>query len=382
MNTRSLDENFIVNAYNRFEVEIASGSNSLIYDSDGREYIDMGSGIGVNLFGAADEEWRNAVIAQLEKIQHTSNLYYNEPCARLAEMLCKRSGMSRVFFSNSGAEANECAIKAARKFSADTKGDNYFTIITLWNSFHGRTITTLAATGQEHYHELYQPLTPGFVHAHAGNIDELEKLSRENKLAAIMIECIQGEGGVVALTHEYAEAIKKFVREKNILLIIDEVQAGNGRTGKLFSYEHYGFEPDIVTVAKGLGGGLPIGATLFNAKVQNVFNHGDHGSTFGGNPVICAGACNILSRIDDDLLNEVTRKGEILREILADFNPTGIGLMLGVKPSRPSREAAQECINNGVLCTTAKDKLRLLPPINIPESLLVKAGKVIAQACK
>ncbi|MBQ7577730.1 MAG: aminotransferase class III-fold pyridoxal phosphate-dependent enzyme [Synergistaceae bacterium] len=382
MNTRSLDENFIVNAYNRFEVEIASGSNSLIYDSDGREYIDMGSGIGVNLFGAADEEWRNAVIAQLEKIQHTSNLYYNEPCARLAEMLCKRSGMSRVFFSNSGAEANECAIKAARKFSADTKGDNYFTIITLWNSFHGRTITTLAATGQEHYHELYQPLTPGFVHAHAGNIDELEKLSQENKLAAIMIECIQGEGGVVALTHEYAEAIKKFVREKNILLIIDEVQAGNGRTGKLFSYEHYGFEPDIVTVAKGLGGGLPIGATLFNAKVQNVFNHGDHGSTFGGNPVICAGACNILSRIDDDLLNEVTRKGEILREILADFNPTGIGLMLGVKPSRPSREAAQECINNGVLCTTAKDKLRLLPPINIPESLLVKAGKVIAQACK
>lgn len=382
MNTRSLDENFIVNAYNRFEVEIASGSNSLIYDENGREYIDMGSGIGVNLFGAADEEWRNAVIAQLGKIQHTSNLYYNEPCAKLAKMLCERSGMSRVFFSNSGAEANECAIKAARKFSADTKSPEHFNIITLWNSFHGRTITTLAATGQEHYHELYQPLTPGFVHSHAGDIDELEKISRENKLAAIMIECIQGEGGVVPLTHEYAEAIKKFVNDKNILLIIDEVQTGNGRTGKLFAYEHYGFKPDIVTVAKGLGGGLPIGATLFNEKVQNVFNHGDHGSTFGGNPAICAGACNILSRIDDDLLQEVTRKGEILREILSDFNPTGIGLMLGVKPSRPSREAAQECINNGVLCTTAKDKLRLLPPVNIPENLLVKAAKVIAQACK
>ena len=382
MNTRSLDENFIVNAYNRFEVEISSGSNSLIYDENGREYIDMGSGIGVNLFGAADEEWRNAVIAQLEKIQHTSNLYYNEPCARLAKMLCERSGMRRAFFSNSGAEANECAIKAARKFAADTKTPEHFNIITLWNSFHGRTITTLAATGQEHYHELYQPLTPGFVHAHAGDVDELEKLSRENKLAAIMIECIQGEGGVVPLSHEYAESIKKFVNDKNILLVIDEVQTGNGRTGKLFAYEHYGFKPDIVTVAKGLGGGLPIGATLFNEKVQNVFNHGDHGSTFGGNPAICAGACNILSRIDDNLLQEVTRKGGILREILSDFNPTGIGLMLGVKPSRPSREAAQECINNGVLCTTAKDKLRLLPPVNIPENLLVKAAKIIAQACK
>ena len=381
------DKKYIAGTYARFELDLVKGKGSLIQDSNGKEYIDLGTGIGVNLFGVADEEWRNAVTDQLSKIQHTSNLYYNEPCIKLAELLCKRTGMSKIFFSNSGAESNECAIKAARKYSAENNGADYYKIITLWNSFHGRTLTDLAATGQDHYHELFQPLTPGFLHANQ-DINEIEKLCSENKIAAIMIECIQGEGGVIPLDKKFADDLKKFLEaHKNILLVIDEVQTGNGRTGKLFSYEHFGFKPDIATTAKGIGGGLPIGVTMLSEKLKDVFKPGDNGSTFGGNPVVCAGACNILNRIDEKLLSEVTRKGEMLRNMLVNSkgidDVAGIGLMLGIKPkNKKASDVVKACINDGVLCLTAKDRIRLLPAVNIPEDLLKRAGEVIIKACE
>ncbi|MBO4559299.1 MAG: aminotransferase class III-fold pyridoxal phosphate-dependent enzyme, partial [Lachnospiraceae bacterium] len=276
------DKQYIAGTYNRFPVEIVSGKGSIVKDTCGKEYIDMGSGIGVTSFGIGDDVWKSAVIAQLDKVQHMSNLYYTEPCAKLAELLCKKTGMKKVFFSNSGAEANECAIKAARKYAAEKKGAEYSTIITLKNSFHGRTLTTLAATGQEHYHELYQPLTLGFVHVESGNIDELKNAIESNKAAALMIECIQGEGGVIPIDPGYAKAAYEICRESDILLIVDEVQTGNGRTGKLYAYMNYDIMPDIVSTAKGLAGGLPIGATLLGEKVENIFKFGDHGSTFGG----------------------------------------------------------------------------------------------------
>ena len=385
MSIKDIDTQYIANTYNRYSVELISGKGSLLKDSNGKEYIDMGSGIGVNLFGAADEQWRNAVIQQLGRIQHTSNLYYNEPCAELAKMLSERTGMSKTFFSNSGAEANECMFKVARKYSAETKGADYFTIVTLKNSFHGRTLTALSATGQDHYHELYQPLTPGFVHVSANNIHELEELESKTKIAAVIIECIQGEGGVIPIDKKYASDLQNFVNEKNILLGVDEVQTGNGRTGKLFAYMNYDLKPDIVSTAKGLGGGLPIGATLLSEKVKDVFGHGDNGSTFGGNPVVCAGACNILSRIDDELLEKVRAYGKVISGYFRGQKNieevTGMGLMLGLKPVKPAKEVVLECIEKGVLCLTAKDRIRLLPPINTPLNLLEKAAKIIAEAC-
>ncbi len=384
-NLQELDSQYIANTYDRYKIALVSGNGSLLKDSDGKEYIDMGSGIGVNLFGANDAEWKSAVIEQLGKIQHTSNLYYNEPCVKLAKMLSEKSGLAKTFFSNSGAEANECMFKVARKFAAETRGSEYFTIVTLKNSFHGRTLTALAATGQDHYHELYQPLTPGFAHVEAGNISELEELAAKTKIAAVIIECIQGEGGVIALEKNYVDELKNFVREKNILLGVDEVQTGNGRTGKLFAYMNYDLQPDIISTAKGLGGGLPIGATLLSEKVQDVFGHGDNGSTFGGNPVVCAGACNILSRISDELLAQVRENGRILHEYFSKQSNieqvTGMGLMIGLKPTKPAREVVDECIKNGVLALTAKDRIRLLPPINTPLELLQKAAEIIAKAC-
>ncbi len=284
-NLQTNDKLYVANTYNRFPVEIISGKGSVVKDTDGKEYIDMGSGIGVTAFGLADDEWVSAINDQLGKLQHMSNLYYTEPCTRLAEMLCKKTGMSKVFFCNSGAEANECAIKVARKYAADKKGADYNTIITLENSFHGRTLTTLAATGQDHYHELFQPLTPGFINTPANDLDALISLAKSNKTAAIMIECIQGEGGVIALDEDFVKGVYEFAKKEDIILIIDEVQTGNGRTGELYAYMNYGIKPDVVSTAKGLGGGLPLGATLMSEKVQSVLGFGDHGSTFGGNPV-------------------------------------------------------------------------------------------------
>ena len=386
MTVQELDNTYVAGTYKRFPLTIVAGKGSVVTDENGKDYIDLGTGIAVNSFGVADEVWQKAVTEQIGKVQHMSNLYYTEPCARLAEKLCEKTGMKKVFFSNSGAEANECAIKAARKWAAEHKGAEYSTIITLKNSFHGRTLTTLAATGQEHYHELFRPLTPGFVHAEAGNIEELEELVQTSKAAAVMIECIQGEGGVVPLAPDYADALAALVKENDLLLVVDEVQTGNGRTGRLYAYMNYGLEPDIVSTAKGLAGGLPLGATLLGEKVQGVLGYGDHGSTFGGNPVSCAAALSVLGRIDEALLAEVRAKGDYLKAAFSGAegveSVSGMGLMLGIKTKKPAGEVVSACMEQGVLCLTAKDRVRLLPALNIPMELLEQAAAIIRDCCK
>ena len=384
-NIQAIDKAFVANTYARFPVEIVSGKGSVVFDESGKEYIDMGSGIGVTSFGIADDIWQQAVIAQLGKLQHMSNLYYTEPCARLAQLLCEKTGMKKVFFCNSGAEANECAIKVAHKYAMDKKGLEYSTIITLKNSFHGRTLTTLAATGQDSFHSLFQPLTPGFVHADANDLNGLIALAKANKTAAIMIECVQGEGGVIALDPEFVSGLAAFAHENDILVIVDEVQTGNGRTGKLYSYMNYGIAPDVVSTAKGIGGGLPLGAAMMSEKVQNVLGFGDHGSTFGGNPVCCAGAISILERMDDAFLAEVQQKSAYIFDALKNApgveSVTGLGLMIGIKTVKPAREVVAACIEKGVLCLTAKDKVRLLPALNIPMDILKKAIDILSECC-
>lgn len=384
-NLTNIDKEYVANTYNRFPIEISHGKGSEVYDTDGKRYIDMGTGIGVTAFGIADDEWKNAVVEQLSKVQHMSNLYYTEPCAKLAKLLCEKTGMSKVFFGNSGAEANECAIKVARKYAADKKGSEYYTIITLENSFHGRTLTTLAATGQEHYHELFQPLTPGFVHTPANDFEALKKTAESHKTAAIMIECVQGEGGVIPLDSDFVKKTAEYAKENDIILIVDEVQTGNGRTGKMYAYMNYDIKPDVVSTAKGLGGGLPIGAVLLGEKVQNVLGFGDHGSTFGGNPVSSAGAISIVERIDEELLSNVCSKSEYIFETLSGASGveavSGMGLMIGIKTKKPAGDVVKECMANGVLCLTAKDKVRLLPALNISDEILREAISVIIKAC-
>lgn len=385
-NIFNLDSQYVVNTYNRFPIQIVKGKGSYLYDSNGKKYIDMGSGIAVNTFGLTDKKWNKAVKEQLKLYSHTSNLYYTEPCVNLAKMLCEKTDMKKVFFSNSGAEANECAIKIARKYASLNKGDEYFNIITLKKSFHGRTLTTLSATGQDQFHTLFNPLTPGFLHAEPENINELCDLATKNKVAGIMIECVQGEGGVNALSKKFVEEIYNFCKEKDILLIVDEVQTGNGRTGKLYGYMNYDIIPDIITTAKGLGGGLPIGATLLNEKVQNVLKFGEHGSTFGGNPVVCAGAISVLSRIDEKLLDEVNKKSQIIFSKLQGkegiLSVSGKGLMIGIETEKPCKEVLTYCLERGVLVLTAKNKIRLLPALNIPVKLLENALEIIINACK
>ncbi|MBE6788481.1 MAG: acetylornithine/succinylornithine family transaminase [Ruminococcaceae bacterium] len=382
---QNLDKTYIANTYSRFPVELVYGMGSEVFDVNGKRYIDMGTGIGVTAFGISDPEWTQAVTNQLTKLQHTSNLYYTEPCAFLAKLLCEKTGMKKVFFANSGAEANECAIKTARKYAAEKKGADYYTIITLQNSFHGRTITTLAATGQEHYHELFQPLTQGFVHTPANDFEALKETALEHKTAAIMIECVQGEGGVIALESDFVKKTAEFAKENDILLIVDEVQTGNGRSGKLYAYMNYDIMPDIVTTAKGIGGGLPLGAALLGEKVEFTLGAGDHGSTFGGNPVSCAGAISVISRIDEALLSEVKQKSEYIFNALKDADGvesvSGLGLMIGIKTTKPARDIVNKCIENGVLCLTAKDKVRLLPALNIPMDILCEAIEIIKSAC-
>ena len=383
MGIKEIDQTYIAGTYNRFPVEIVSGKGSLVYDDNGKEYIDMGSGIGVTAFGIADDQWQQAVIDQIGKVQHMSNLYYTEPCAKMAQLLCQKSGMKKVFFCNSGAEANETAIKAARKYSAEKKGNDCFTIITLVNSFHGRTLTTLAATGQDHFHELFTPLTPGFVYVDAGDVAGLKEAVANNKIAGIMIECVQGEGGVIPLTEDFVKTIAQIAKEEDIPLIVDEVQTGNGRTGAFYSYMHFGLQPDIVSTAKGLAGGLPIGATLLGEKVENIFGPGDNGSTFGGNPVSCAAAVSVVERIDDALLEEVKEKSKYIFETLQGAkgieSVSGMGLMIGIKTEKPAAEVLKGCMEKGVLCLTAKDKVRLLPALNIPMEVLKKAVAVIKE---
>ncbi len=383
MDIKQIDKEYIANTYARFDLQLVSGKGSLVYDEQGKEYIDLGTGIAVNAFGVGDAEWKNAVIEQLDKIQHTSNLYFSEPCALLAKELCERSGMKKVFFSNSGAEANECAIKAARHYGQTRKGKEYSTIITLKNSFHGRTITTLSATGQDVFHEYFTPMTEGFAYATANDLDEIKSLCGKHKCCAVMIELVQGEGGVSALNEEYVKNLASFTREQDMLLIVDEVQTGNGRAGDLYAYMGYGITPDVVTTAKGLGGGLPIGATMLGSRAAELFAPGMNGSTFGGNPVACAGALSILKRIDEKLLKEVREKSAYIFEELKNAKGvkeiTGKGLMIGVLCEKDAGEIIRACQAKGVLVIKAKNKIRLLPALNIPMEQLKKAIKTVKE---
>ncbi|MBQ3262327.1 MAG: acetylornithine/succinylornithine family transaminase [Oscillospiraceae bacterium] len=386
MNTKQTDQAYVAHTYARFPVEIVSGRGSEVFDETGKRYIDLTSGIGVDAFGVADPAWIAAVTAQLGRVQHISNLFYTAPAANLAQLLCERTGMKRVFFSNSGAEANECAIKAARKYAAQTKGADTYTILTLEKSFHGRTLATLSATGQDKYHAQFQPLLPGFVHTPANDLDALKAAAETHKLAAVMMECVQGEGGVTALDPAFVQGAAAFCKANDILLIIDEVQTGNGRTGTLYAYEQFGVKPDLVTTAKGLGGGLPLGACLFGEKVQDVFQPGDHGSTSGGSPAACAGALSVLGRIDDKLLSEVRAKSAYLFEIFTGAegieSVSGLGLMIGLKTTKPAPEILAAARERGVLALTAKEKIRLLPALNIPMEQLKEAAGIIVDCCK
>ena len=381
MSFMNMDQAYVANTYKRFPVEIVSGKGSKCVDVNGKTYVDMGTGIGVTAFGYADEAWTAAVTEQLGKVQHTSNLYYTEPCAVLAKLMCEKTGMKKVFFGNSGAEANECAIKVARKYSAQKKGPDCYTIVTLVNSFHGRTLTTLAATGQDYFHKDFLPLTPGFVHVLANDLEALKKCVEENNVAGIMMEVIQGEGGVNALDQEYLMFADKLCHDRDIPFIIDEVQTGNGRTGKLYGYMNFKINPDIVSTAKGLGGGLPIGACMMNEKMESVLGFGDHGSTYGGNPGCCAGAVSVIERLTDDFLASVKRRSGYVMAALAGApgieGISGMGLMIGIKTTAPAGAVVKACMEKGVLCLTAKDKVRLLPALNIPMEDLEYAVETI-----
>ena len=366
---QQLENTYMAETFSRFPVAIERGEGATLFDTEGKRYVDFGSGIAVNIFGANDEKWKAAVIDQLSRIQHVSNYYYSEPQLDLAELLCFRTGAKRVFFANSGAEANECALKAARKYSFDKYGEGRKKIISLNGSFHGRTLFTLTATGQQAFHRFFGPFVPEVVSVDA-NMQAVEKES-ENA-CAVIIECVQGESGVEALDKGFVRALRTFCDEHDILLICDEVQSGNGRTGKFCAYEHYGITPDIMTTAKGLGGGLPIGACLFFEKTEHTLKPGDHGSTFGGNPVCCAGAVNIVSRLTEDFLLEVQGKAEYLRAKLKGFDGvkrvTGLGLMIGLEVEKPAKEIAQNCLKRGLLVLTAHEKVRIVPPLNITKT--------------
>ncbi len=382
MNIIEKDQTYVASTYGRNPVALVSGKGALLRDVNGKEYIDLGSGIAVNTFGAADDEWVSAVTAQLNSLQHISNLYYTSPCAQLAEMLCQRTGMKKVFFSNSGAESNECAIKAARRYACLKHGDmDHSRIITLKNSFHGRTIATLAATGQDGFHTDFGPFPEGFAYASPTDASEIRTLAANGDCTAVMMEMIQGEGGVYPLEPDFVNEVVSIAREYDLLLIVDEVQTGNGRTGQLYAYMGYDIRPDIVTTAKGLGGGLPIGVTMLGEKVKDVFTPGTHGSTFGGNPVACAGALSILSRLDDALLAGVRAKSQyIVSELSGAKGVKGVsgkGLMLGIETDKPAKEVIAQCMERGVLVLSAKTRVRLLPPLNIHMELLKKAVAVL-----
>lgn len=369
MKIQEKDQTYIAHTYQRFPLTLDHGSGAEVVDEDGKKYIDFTSGIGVNIFGFCDDGWMQAVTAQLHKLPHVSNLYYSAPDANVAELLCTRTGAKKVFFANSGAESNEGAIKAARKYSYDKYGTGRNEILTLTNSFHGRTITTLSATGQDVFHQNFMPFTAGFDYVQANDIEDLLQKVNDHT-CAIMIEMIQGEGGVVPLEPSFVRKIQQVCDDQDILLLIDEVQTGIGRCGTLFAYEQYDLHPDIVTSAKGLGGGLPIGAVLLFNKVQDVFGYGDHGTTFGGNPIACAGAEYILKTCDETFLQHVQAMGKYLKEQLEAFphvtSVQGLGMMLGVEfDLMNGKDVVDACIPKGAIFLTAKQKLRLLPPLII-----------------
>ena len=378
---KKMDTAHIASTYRRFSVALECGEGATLTDTDGKQYVDFSSGIAVNIFGINDETWKNAVIAQLNKVQHTCNLYYTEPQVRLAELLCEKSGARKVFFANSGAEANECALKAARKYSFDKYGPDRYEIVTLENGFHGRTLATLAATGQEEVHKYFGPFPGGFVYARPDFESVKEKIT--DKTCAVMMELIQGESGVHVLDKNFVRQITEYCQARDILVIIDEVQTGNGRTGYMYAYQGYGIMPDIITTAKGLGGGLPIGACLLFEKTKDAFGYGDNGSTFGGNPVACAGAVSIVERLNEELFLEVRAKGEYLRTFLSKMpgveEVTGLGLMIGVRTNGKAsvREIAEKCVEKGLLVLTAHDRLRLLPPLTIKKTEMDEGLKIL-----
>ncbi|MGN0778181.1 MAG: acetylornithine/succinylornithine family transaminase [Aristaeellaceae bacterium] len=366
MLTKQADQAYVAGTYGRFDAAMASGAGACYQDEDGKQYIDFGTGIGVTLFGACDPEWVKAVTDQLTTLGHTSNLYYTAPQARLAELLCQRTGMKKVFYGNSGAEANECALKVARKYGEATGRS---VIVTLRNSFHGRTIATLAATGQDKFHAHFGPFPEGFRYVTANDCQELEQALSQGDVCGILMEMIQGEGGVIPMDEAFVQLAAKLCREQDILLMVDEVQTGNGRTGSLYAYMQYGIQPDVVTTAKGLGGGLPIGACLLGEKCEHTLGKGDHGSTFGGNPVCAAAALNVISRLNDEIFDGVKAREAFIRSELADVpgvkGITGKGLMLGIATDKNSSEVAAACLKDGLMVLTAHEKVRLLPPLNI-----------------
>lgn len=379
---KTLDKEYIVNVYNRVGAVLDHGKGAVLYDVDGKKYIDLSAGIAVNIFGVCDDVWIHAVETQLHKLSHISNVFFTEPQTVLAEKLCQKTGMKKVFFSNSGAEANECAIKTARKYSHDKYGDGRYTIVTLKNSFHGRTIATLTACGQDSLHQDFGPFVDGFVYAEPDDFDDMKRLCEENNVCAIMMEMVQGEGGVHPLDKEYVQQVAEYAHAHDILIIVDEVQTGNGRTGYLYSYMGYGIQPDIVSTAKAIGGGLPLGATMFAASTQHTLTNHTHGSTFGGNPICTAGGISIIDRLTPELMEEVREKGKYIKEELEQCehvdHVSGMGLMIGVAlKNKALMDVVEGCVDHGVLVLTANGLLRLLPPLNIPWDELKEAIGIV-----
>ncbi len=381
MSTKQTDREYIAGTYARFDLEIDSLDGG-IATAEGKEYIDFGTGIGVTVFGAGDSVWADAVCEQARRLPHTSNLYYTKPCADLAKLLCERTGSKKVFFANSGAEANECALKCARKYSFDKYGEGRKKIITLRNSFHGRTLFTLSATGQDVFHQYFGPFVDGFEFVPANDIEALSAAMTEDT-CALMLECVQGEGGVNCLSREYLAEAQKLCRERDVLLITDEVQTGNGRTGTLYSYMQFGLTPDIVTTAKGLGGGLPIGACMLGEKVKDTLGPSSHGSTFGGNPIASAGALTIIERLDENYLSDVRQRAKYLWDRLSELenvkSVSGLGFMIGLEVE-DNKKFIADCMRDGLLVLSAKSKVRLLPPINVSRETIDRAIDIMKRA--
>lgn len=385
MDTRSImqrDDAHVLHTYGRSPVALVSGKGMVATDAEGKQYLDFTSGIGVNALGFCHPAWVAAVSAQAATLQHTSNLYYTEPCGALAEEICRRTGLDAVFFGNSGAEANEGAIKAARKYSVDTYGPNRNKVLTLVNSFHGRTLATLTATGQDVFHHDFGPFPERFGYVPAGHFAALEAAA-DSETCALMLELVQGEGGVVALDKDYVAKVAAFCKEHDILLVVDEVQTGVGRTGTFLACEQFDLHPDIVTLAKGLGGGLPIGAVVMNRKVADHMGPGSHGSTFGGNPVACAGALAVMQELTDDLMAKDRALAETLRAGLKTLprvtEVSGLGLMVGIALEEGISAAAVRtaCEQAGLLVLTAKTRIRLLPPLILTQEDVDKALAIL-----
>lgn len=377
------DQKYVLHTYNRNPIVLERGAGMHAYGPEGQEYLDFTSGIGVNVLGYCDPDWAAAVAQQATTLSHTSNLYYSAPCGKLAKKICKRTGMDAVFFGNSGAEANEGAIKCARKYSVDTYGEGRNVVVTLVNSFHGRTLATLTACGQEVFHQYFGPFNDGFAYAPAGDMEALKKILDEQPVCAVMMELVQGEGGVMALDSEYVQAVRALCEERDVLMIVDEVQTGVGRTCTFLCCEHYGFTPDIVTLAKGLGGGIPIGAVAMKQKVADHMGYSSHGSTFGGNPIACAGGLVVMEKLNDELLHSAAERAIQLRAGLARLpgvkSVSGIGLMVGVEleDGLKAADVLAACRDKGLLVLTAKTRIRMLPPLILTEEDVNTALRIL-----